>query len=71
VLSRRWVGNRAPAVVDGMTAKLIVQREPDQGTTIDDAVPFGLAVTLSMPGVVELYDQARLRLRLPEKIRGR
>jgi hypothetical protein len=70
LLSRRWVGDRAPAVIDGMTARLIVQREPDQGATIDDAVPFGLAATLSMPGVIELYDQARVRLGLPERIRG-
>jgi Major intrinsic protein len=39
VLSRRWVGDRAPAIIESMTAKLIVQREPDQGGTIDDAVP--------------------------------
>jgi Subtilase family len=70
VLSRRWVGDRAPAIIESMTAKLIVQREPDQGGTIDDAVPFGVAVTLSMPGAVELYDQVRLRLGLPERIRG-
>jgi hypothetical protein len=45
-----------------MNIQLSVQRDPDQGTTIDEPIPFGLAVTLMMPGVVEVYEQARQRL---------
>jgi hypothetical protein len=45
-----------------MTFSLTVQRDPDQGAQIDDAIPFGLAVTVTMPGVVEVYDQVRQRL---------
>jgi hypothetical protein len=44
----------APVVgVDGVI-DLVVQPDPDPGGPIDEAVPFGLAVTLSMPGVVEI-----------------
>lgn len=67
VSSRRWEGGRAPVVIDGTVVRLLVQREPDQGEDIDEAVPFGLAVTLSMPGVVEIYDQVRQRLAVPQR----
>jgi len=62
VTSRRWEGDRAAVVMDGMVASLIIQREPDTGPTIDEPVPFGLAVSLSMPGVLQVYDQVRQRL---------
>ena len=63
VFSRVWTGERAPVVSQNMSAIVEIQREPDQGAEIDEAVPFGLAVTLAMPGVVEIYDQVRARLR--------
>jgi hypothetical protein len=30
---------------------------------IDERIPFGVAVTIDMPGLVGLYDEVRLRLR--------
>jgi hypothetical protein len=36
-----------------------------RGTTVDEMVPFGLAITVTMPGVVEVYDQARARIAPP------
>lgn len=69
VLSRRWEGSRAPAVTENMTIRLVVQRELDQGMPIDDPVPYGLAVTLSMPGVTEVYSQVRQRLAPRPRIR--
>ena len=39
-----------------------MQRDPDPGTPIDEAVPFGLAVTVAMPGIVGLYTQVAQRL---------
>jgi hypothetical protein len=45
-----------------MSVRLVVQRDPDQGTHVDEPIPFGLAITLAMPGVVEIYEQVRLRL---------
>lgn len=65
VISRRWSGDRAPVVAAGTSAELVVQREPDQGMAIDDEVPFGIAITLTMPGVIEIYDEVRLRLGVP------
>jgi hypothetical protein len=65
LFKRCWSGSKAPAVGPNMSIELKVQREPDPGTPIDEAVPYGLAVTLTMPGVVELYDQIRQRLGMP------
>lgn len=69
--SQRWQGKKAPAVDDDMVLRLSVQREPDQGgIAIDEPVPFALAVTLIMPGEVELYEQVRQRLRIAERLRS-
>lgn len=59
---RRWSGDKAPVVGADMSIQLVVQRDPDQGMAIDEPIPFGLAVTLTMPGVIELYEQVRQRL---------
>ena len=71
LLSRRWSGNRAPVVHNGMFVSLIVQRDLDQGEAIDDPVPFALAATLAMPAVVELYDEVRARLAIVQPVRPR
>lgn len=64
LLSRRWVGERAAAVSDDMLLRLKIQREPDAvGSPIDEPIPFGIAVTLSMPGVNGIYAEVRERLR--------
>lgn len=67
VFNRRWSGDRAPVVGPDMSIRLTVQRDPDQGTPIDEAIPFGLAVTLTMPGVVEIYEQVRQRLGIAQR----
>ncbi|MEO5337831.1 MAG: hypothetical protein H7841_13205 [Magnetospirillum sp. WYHS-4] len=69
VFTRRWEGDRAPNVVDGMWLELRIQREPDQGTPIDEPIPFGLAVTLAMPGEVRIYEQVRQRLAIAQRAR--
>jgi len=61
VYSRCWSGENAPVVTPNMTIPLIVQRDPDQGAPVDEAIPFGLAVTISMPGEITLYNEARAR----------
>lgn len=67
LFSRRWSGARAPVVTQSSTIVMTIQRDPDQVIQTDEAIPFGLAVTLEMLGIVEIYAQvrARLRLRLP------
>lgn len=59
---RCWEGDRAPVVRPDSTIELVIQRDPDPGVPIDEPVPFGLAVTLAMPGVVGLYTQVAQRL---------
>jgi hypothetical protein len=65
LFARCWNGNKAPIVGPDMSILFTVQRDPDQGVPIDDPIPFGLAVTLTMPGIVEIYEQVRQRLNLP------
>jgi Subtilase family len=62
LFTRCWSGDRAPVVGADMSIQLTIQRDPDQGVVIDDPIPFGLAVTLTMPGVVTIYEQVRQRL---------
>lgn len=62
LIQRRWSGSRAPAASAADTLQLTVQREPDSGTRIDEPVPFALAVSIAMPGVIEVYEQVRQRL---------
>lgn len=62
VFSRCWEGEKAPVVTTNMTIPLVIQRDPDQGTPIDEPVVFGLAITLSMPGEVGLYDEVYARV---------
>jgi hypothetical protein len=64
LFTRCWSGSKAPVVGPDMSIVLTVQRDPDQGTPIDEPVPFGLAITLTMPGVIEIYEQVRQRLDL-------
>ncbi|MFG1304684.1 S8 family serine peptidase [Xanthobacter autotrophicus] len=68
VYMRRWSGDRAAVVTPNMTLSLRVQREPDSGEIEDTAVPFGLAVTVAMPGQIHLYDEVRARVR-PQPVR--
>ena len=65
VYSRCWTGEKAPVVTPNMTIPLIIQRDPDQGAPVDEAIPFGLAVTIAMPGEVGLYDELRARAAPP------
>lgn len=71
IFSRCWDGSDAPIVTPDMTIPLVVQRDPDQGTPIDEAVVFGLAVTLAMPGEVALYDEVFARVQPPIRAAAR
>jgi hypothetical protein len=62
VFSRRWEGNRAPALTARSSIELIIQREADRGSKVDELIPFGIAVSVAMPSVVEVYAQAQARL---------
>ncbi len=62
VFSRRWEGTNAPTLTDNHFIELSVQREPDLGTIIDEPIPFGLAVTFTMPGITQIYEEVKARL---------
>lgn len=68
VYSRCWSGERAAVVTPAMSLPLRVQREPDAGGIEDEAVSFGLAVTVAMPGQIQLYEEVRARVR-PQPVR--
>lgn len=62
IYSRRWEGDRAAAVGPNANIDLVVQRDPDPTTPVDEPVPFGLAVTIEMAGITGIYEQVRQRL---------
>jgi len=68
VFSRRWEGSEAPIVGANQVVTLTVQREPDQGSIIDEDIPFAIAVTLTMPGNIQIYNQVRARLAITPRV---
>lgn len=68
IYSRRWEGDRAAAVGPNANIELVIQRDPDPSTPVDETVPFGLAVTIEMPGVAGIYEQVRQRLAVQPRV---
>jgi hypothetical protein len=68
IFSRRWEGTQAPMVGADQVVTLTVQRQPDQGSAIDDPIPFAVAITLTMPGVTQIYDEVRARLAIVPRV---
>ncbi|MFC3320449.1 hypothetical protein [Mesorhizobium cantuariense] len=62
VFTRVWSGAQAAVVAEGMSLRLKIQRDADPAAPVDELVPFGLAVSLAMPGEIRLYDQVRARV---------
>ena len=71
IISRRWEDARAPAIAQDQSSSIIVQRENDIGAAVDESVPFGLAISFSMPGVVEIYDEVLPRVAVRPQIPAR
>ena len=68
IISRRWDGIRAPAISQNQTSNISIQREIDVGIAVDESVPFGLAITFSMLGAVEIYDEVLARVAVRPRI---
>ena len=64
VFTRCWSGKAAAIVTPNMVLPLRIQREPDAAGTEDEAVPYGFAITIAMPGQIQLYEEIRARIRL-------
>lgn len=69
IISRIWEGSRAPIVDNDDFFTLTVQRENDQGAQIDEAVEFGLAVTVEMAGLIDIFNEISTRVNLPVQVR--
>jgi Subtilase family len=67
-IHRRWEGNRAATVGAEDTLTLAIQREIDRGTPIDEAIPFALAVSISMPGEERIYEEVLARVAIRPQI---
>ncbi|WP_089215970.1 S8 family peptidase [Sphingopyxis indica] len=62
LFTRCWRGDRAPVVGPDHSIVITIQRDPDQGGVVDDPIPFGLAISIAMPGAIGVYEQVRQRL---------
>lgn len=69
IVHRRWRDSRIGNFVPGATFPLQIQRERDQGIPIDEAIPFGLAVTLEMPGVATIYQDVHATIAVKPRVR--
>ena len=69
IVHRRWLDSRIGNFVAGATFSLQIQRERDQGTPIDEAIPFGLAVTLEMPGAATIYQEVHASIAVKPRVR--
>lgn len=68
IIHRRWCDAKIGDLAGGPTFPLQIQREKDQGLPIDEPVPFGLAVTIEMPGAAQIYAQVRNQILLQPQV---
>jgi hypothetical protein len=69
IVHRRWRDERIGTGAG--TIPVQVQRERDQGVPIDESIPFGLAVTVDMPGALQVYDQVLSNIEVRPRTRVR
>ena len=62
IVHRRWRDARIGDLSGSNTIPLQIQREKDQGTPVDEAIPFGLAVTIEMPGAAQIYAEVKAQI---------
>jgi len=68
IIHRRWRDARIGNFEEDAAIPIHIQREKDQGTPIDDPIPFGLAVTVEMPGAQEIYAQVLQNIALKPQL---
>ncbi|WP_448954787.1 S8 family peptidase [Labrys neptuniae] len=62
LIHRRWSGQAFGHLPAGSSISLQIQREKDQGPALDDAIPYGLAVTVTMEDNAAIYDEILSRV---------
>jgi hypothetical protein len=65
VIHRRWEGTKAAAFGANANFEVMIQREPDE---TDDPTPYAVIVTLTMPGIEEVYTQVMARVAIKPKV---
>lgn len=68
VVHRRWRDARIAQFAGNAFFPIQIQREKDQGTPIDEPIPYALAVTVEMPGQVQVYDQVRAAIAIKPQV---
>lgn len=68
IVHRRWTDSRIGDLSIGSSLPVQVQRERDQGTPIDEPIPFGLAVTIEMPGEIDVYNQVLANIQVKPRV---
>lgn len=68
IVHRRWCDAKIGDLAGGPMIPLQIQREKDQGLPIDEPVPFGLAITIEMPGAAQIYTQVRDHILLQPQV---
>lgn len=62
-----WTGAEIPKSLSS-SIEVIVQRDKDKGTPIDEKIPFGFAVQVRMPDATKVYDEIRAQVEIKPKI---
>ncbi len=62
IIHRRWAGASFGHAGQDGSIRLQVQREKDQGVPLDDAISFGLAVTVRMDDMPGIYEEILTRV---------
>jgi len=65
VIHRRWHGEKAAVLTAESIFEILVQREADE---LEEAVPYVLIVTVTMPGVEEIYAEILQRVAVKPRI---
>ncbi|MGC5796396.1 S8 family peptidase [Sphingomonas sp. NFX23] len=68
IIHRRWCDAKVGDLSGGPTIPIQIQREKDQGLPIDEPVTFGLAVTIEMPGELQIYTEVRNQILLQPQV---
>ncbi len=69
LIHRQWAGQSFGHLAADGTLSIQVQREKDQGPALDDAIPFGLAVSVIMDDNEAIYDEILNRVAIRPRSR--
>ncbi|UPK26638.1 S8 family peptidase [Bradyrhizobium sp. 195] len=68
VVHRRWTSSQIGQAENDATVPIQIQRERDQGTPIDEPIPFGLVITIEMPGEAQIYEEVLTSIQVRPRV---